>query len=127
MSAPLISATQQRRLANLKPWPKGKSGNPTGFSGIHGEVRRLATQASPEAITALVEIMRTSKDDRCRIVAAQAILDRAGMTPPKVKGDEQPERPGFNLDDLTIEQLQALRFVFGELAGKADARDDCDD
>lgn len=55
---------------------KGQSGNPGGRPKIAHEVAALARSHAPAAIRELARIMTESKDDRLRIVAAVALLDR---------------------------------------------------
>jgi hypothetical protein len=64
-------------LANLKSWPKGTSGNPSGKSSSINDVMRLARSHCPEAVERLVEIMRDrSVPPRDTITACMAIMDR---------------------------------------------------
>jgi hypothetical protein len=44
---------------NARPykWKPGQSGNPAGRSGLYGECRRLAAEASPSAMCRLIELM----------------------------------------------------------------------
>jgi hypothetical protein len=55
---------------------KGQSGNPGGRPKIAEEINALARQHCPEAIEALVHIMRNGKPDAARALAADKILDR---------------------------------------------------
>ena len=50
---------------NARPykWKPGQSGNPTGRSGLYGECRRLAAEASPSAMRRLIELM-DAQDER---------------------------------------------------------------
>ena len=82
------SGAPVRQLANLRPWPKGTSGNPSGQSGAYGEAVRLARQAAPAAIRRLVELMG-SPDERVAAVACNAILDRALGKPKAADGEGQ--------------------------------------
>lgn len=70
-----ISTNSERRVVG-RPFQPGQSGNPNGRSKIAAEVRALAQQHCPEAIATLAELMRTSPDERVRLSAAEAILDR---------------------------------------------------
>src|SRR5689334_5159741 len=66
----------------------GQSGNPGGVSKAEVKTLRLAKQASPEAMQALIEIMRDPNEDtRARIVAAVHILDRALGRPKPMPDD----------------------------------------
>jgi hypothetical protein len=55
---------------------KGKSGNPGGRPKAQRDVMELARRHGPEAILAMVEIARSSPDDKARIMAWDKILDR---------------------------------------------------
>jgi hypothetical protein len=64
-------------LANLKFWPKGVSGNPSGKSSSLNDIMRLARSHAPEAIEKLLSIMRDKKAaHRDVIQACLALLDR---------------------------------------------------
>jgi hypothetical protein len=64
-------------LANLKHWPKGVSGNPSGKSKSLNDIMRLARSHAPECIDKLLSIMRNGKSShRDQIAAAIALLDR---------------------------------------------------
>ncbi len=62
---------------NLRPWPKGVSGNPGGRPKALREVTRLARECSEDAINTLWHIMTHSRNEAARIRAAEAILARA--------------------------------------------------
>ena len=51
---------KQRRLANLRPFKPGQSGNPGGRSKAQIDVRNLAREHTKEAIETLVLVMRNS-------------------------------------------------------------------
>jgi hypothetical protein len=64
-------------LANLKFWPKGVSGNPSGKSKSLNDIMRLARSHAPKAIERLRSIMMDPKAaHRDVIQAAIALLDR---------------------------------------------------
>jgi hypothetical protein len=62
-------------MANPK-WVKGQSGNPGGRRKQDYRIRELAQQYTMEALATLRSIMKKSIDDRARVAAANAILDR---------------------------------------------------
>lgn len=75
---------QPKRLggATGKGFLPGKSGNPGGQPGGIAELRALARAHTPEAIGALVEIVRARKaPPAARVAAATAILDRGWGRP----------------------------------------------
>lgn len=71
-----IDAVRARRLANLKPWRPGVSGNPRGDSKAASSARQLARQYGPEAIARIVNLMR-GKNRRLALDAAKELLARA--------------------------------------------------
>ncbi len=120
----------------LKPFQKGRSGNPGGArdgSAIYGQVIRMARRVSPEILDALAEIaLDPETETRARIVACTAILDRAfgrpPDKPPQVDGDEAPTLDATKLTDRELKALlklwdsgrlgDALRAAEGEEAGE---------
>ncbi len=89
----------------LRPFQAGQSGNPAGLSGRYGEVVRLAREASPEAMRAMIEIMRNPDEEtRARIVAIEGILNRAYGRPRDMK-DEAPA-PIFDANKMSERQLK---------------------
>jgi hypothetical protein len=78
----------ERRLANLKPFQKGVSGNPGGKSKKLEELRKLALENCPRALERIVELVE-SEDERVAMMAAKEILDRGiGRPKPAEDGDE---------------------------------------
>lgn len=57
-------------------WKKGQSGNPGGRRKQDYRIKDLAQQYTDEALATLRSIMKKSVDDRARVAAANAILDR---------------------------------------------------
>jgi hypothetical protein len=100
---------------NARPykWKPGQSGNRAGRSGLYGECRRLAAEASPTAMKRLIELMENAEDERVAFMACTAILDRAGVKP--IEYDAREEQRA--LARLPLEERKArLR----ELMGQAD-------
>jgi len=85
----LSEEAKARRNANLKPFKKGSSGNPTGRPQEYGKVLHAARGHSLEAIETLVLVMRNGKPGEA-MMAAQALLDRAWGRP-KVTVDAEIE------------------------------------
>ena len=101
----------------LTPWRKGIGGNPAGEGSAPPlrEARRIAKDSSPAAMLTLVQIMHTSPDDRCRLVAANSILDRAGVRAPKDPDKGGDDRPRLDLS----KEIAQLRDVFSAAADRA--------
>lgn len=73
---------------HLVPFPKGKSGNPSGLPKAYKEMARLARSHSPEAIERLVELMRDKRNKNVSLRACEVLLDRAwGRAPQAVVGE----------------------------------------
>jgi hypothetical protein len=68
----------------------GQTGNPGGFSADIAAVRRLARENSIEAMQQILTLMRTAKDERVRLVAADKVLERAWGRP---KEEDPKDRP----------------------------------
>ena len=96
----LSQEAKARRNANLKPFKKGSSGNPTGRPREYGEVLHAARDHSLEAIETLVLVMRNGKPGEA-MMAAQALLDRAWGRP-KVTVDAEVQARSVRA--LTTEQ-----------------------
>lgn len=104
---------------NARPykWRPGVSGNPSGRSGLYGECRRLAAEASPEAMRKLIKLM-DAEDQRVAYMATVAVLDRAGVKPKEFDSSEEQRA----LSRLPLEERKArLRELMG-LADKLLAR-----
>jgi hypothetical protein len=96
---------------NARPykWKPGQSGNPAGRSGLYGECRRLAAEASPTAMKRLIELM-DAQDERVAYMAAVAVLDRAGVKPREFDPREEEKA----LSRVPLEERKArLRELMG--------------
>jgi hypothetical protein len=71
---------KQRRLANLRPFKPGQSGNPGGRSKAQIDVRNLTREHTQEAIDTLVLVMRNGKPSEAAL-AANSLLDRGWGKP----------------------------------------------
>jgi hypothetical protein len=82
----------------------GQTGNPGGFSADIAAVRRLARENSIEALQQIVTLMRTAKDERVRLVAADKVLERAFGKP---KEEDPRDRPPMDRQRI----LELLRYA----------------
>ena len=74
--------TEQRGSTMIgRPFKKGQSGNPGGRPKVVAEIRHLARERGPEAIAALVMVMKEGKSEAARVAAATALLDRGWGRP----------------------------------------------
>jgi len=94
-----------RRLANLRPFPKGVSGNPGGRpkgQSLTAELRRLAMEGdTPRQIAQqIIEKARTGSIDHLRL-----LFDRCEGLLTKPISVEAKDKP---LESLTEEQLHAI-------------------
>jgi len=63
---------------NLKPWPKGVSGNPGGQSKAVAEARKKLESLAPDAVEVFAKLLK-----RRHFPAASKILDKTIPDPPK--------------------------------------------
>ncbi len=107
---------------------KGESGNPDGQSRFYHECRKIAREASPQAMRDLVELSRTAEDERVRSVCLVAVLDRAGVRPVDYDAaaeEKEANKPVFNPRDYSTEELDlietALKLIVARNTEKATA------
>lgn len=98
-----VTAISDRRLANLRPFKKGQSGNPSGRPKKLVTVSQLAEDSSEKALKKLIALMDSDKD-AVALAAAQAILDRA-MGKPKQSLDVTKKK---DVADFDIAELHAI-------------------
>ena len=63
-----------------RPFEPGKSGNPGGLPAHVKAIRDLCGKHSEAAFMVIVRLLK-SEQDKVRLAAAEAILDRAGIKP----------------------------------------------
>lgn len=93
-----------RGWANIKPWPKGVSGNPNGRPKKAQQIVKTAEELSDEALKVVAALM-FSKDPAVALRAAQTILDRA-VGKPKQAVDINTDRK--NAADYDRDELFAI-------------------
>ncbi len=89
----------------LRIFQRGQSGNPSGFSGKHGEVMRLCRQAGPAVARRLIEIaLDPNEERRIVVVAAQEVLNR-GFGRAREMTDKDLGGSGLALESVSEEKL----------------------
>lgn len=78
---------------------------------VTAELREIAQPFGPEAVKTLVKIMRSSKFDQCKIMAADKLLDRGFGKPTEYKTNLNLNVPEYDLSHLTDEQLAAVEQI----------------
>lgn len=105
------SPTVPARAGRFQP---GQSGNPGGRPKITAEVRDLAQQHAPSALAELVRLSTSSPDDRVRVAACNAVLDRA-------VGKPEANKPNSGAGDALLAALTAMAHPTPEQAAVASA------
>ena len=95
-----VAPTPEQPVRVKGKWAPGVSGNPGGRPKDQAEVRELARSHAPEAIDTLVQIMRTSKSQVTRKLAADSLLDRAYGKPNQSLSN--PDGGPLPLDTSTV-------------------------
>ncbi len=102
--------TQNKAVAALsRPghlWKTGQSGNPGGRPKAALRVRDLARTHTETALKTLVDCL-TSGDERVRVAAATAILDRAWGKPIAAVAEPEETQPN-ELASLSEDELKAI-------------------
>lgn len=109
--------------ARGRPFPKGKSGNPGGRPKELAEVKDLARGHTVLAIRTLAEIAKGARSAVARIMAAEALLNRAWGKPTlaveltgKDGGPIRTEDARPDLSRLTDDQVEALESLLSAAA-----------
>lgn len=97
------SAISDKRLANLRPFVKGQSGNPSGRPKKAVAIAELAEEASEKALKKLVSLINSDKE-QVSLAAAQAVLDRA-FGKPKQSVDVASKK---DVADFDLAELYAI-------------------
>src|SRR5262249_19712473 len=88
-----------------RKWQPGQSANPTGRGGLYLECRRLAAEASPNAMRRLIELMN-AEDERVSYMATVAVLDRSGVKPIDYDPAQDQPTPSWDPGKLTAEERE---------------------
>ena len=119
MSANSEAAIPRRRGPG-RPWQPGQSGNPTGLPreipAAVAECRRLALAHVPTAILRLADLL-DSEDERVRVAAATAIMDRAGVGPRSWEPDRLEVVATVDPDVLRAVLAQRVAALAAAVAG----------
>src|SRR6516162_7343147 len=97
-----MDEAKRKRLANLRPFKPGQSGNPGGRSKAQIDVRNAAREYTQEAIDTLVLVMRNGKPSEAAM-AATSLLDRGWGKP---REPIEPWPAGADLSALSDEDLE---------------------
>jgi hypothetical protein len=97
--------------ANLRPWQAGQSGNPAGRPPALVDIAALAREHGPKCIEVAAALLN-SDDERIRLAAVIALLDRGFGRPPQAI--VTPD----NTQSITFMHLVAARAFSDELAAE---------
>lgn len=109
----LPTGGRDKRLANLKPFKPGQSGNPSGMSKKEAKAKKTAEDHVEAALKVIVEALK-DKDAKVRLAAANTIMDR-GLGKPKQS--VEVSRKAHTLDELSTEDLIAAVHESGDSEG----------
>jgi hypothetical protein len=98
-------------------WKPGQSGNPTGRGALYHECRRLAAEASLDAMRRLITLMDAA-DERVSYMATVAILDRAGVKPMDYDPAQDVTPPSWDPGALTDEERENLKAYLVKMVRK---------
>lgn len=75
----------------LSPWPKGRSGNPSGRRKVSKAARELALAHAAEAVQTLTKIGGDERATAALQLRASNLLLRVGFGPPRQSSAEEDE------------------------------------
>jgi hypothetical protein len=103
------AVSAKARKAGGTPFPKGKSGNPSGRPKVVGPVRDLAREYTADAIKTLVSVMRgKTTPAAAKVTAAAALLDRGWGKPSQPVGGTDDLPPIKTVHELSRVELMAI-------------------
>jgi hypothetical protein len=103
-------------IANLKPFPKGVSGNPGGWNtGLYHEIRKLAADRSAEAMNRVINLMHCD-DPRVAFIACQTVLER-GIGKPRDHSAEESAKSQVDLSALSDDERASLAMMLSKVLG----------
>jgi hypothetical protein len=94
----------------LRPIRPGEVRNPSGKSGLFGQVQRMCRQASPDAVQRLIDLT-LSNDERVALLAITKLLEWGWGSPPAYKPEQDGPRFDLDLTSLSNEELAVLKKV----------------
>jgi hypothetical protein len=104
-------------------WAKGASGR-TPSARCYHQARALARRSSPEMMERLIELARSSADDRVASVCAMAVLDRAGVKPIEYDPNEgKGEGFDFNPRDYSPAEINQIEAALRLMVGKREEKE----
>jgi hypothetical protein len=100
-----------KSLSNLRPFPRGVSGNPGGRPREKGPraktLRTLARQFREDIIAGLLDLMWNAEDERTRLAAAIALAEYSDGKPRVAKeDDDEEEDDSFEVSSMSDEELE---------------------
>lgn len=106
-----MSAAQNSdpRLNNLRPFPKGKSGNPGGLSKSVRKFRREAEKRLPRALELLDEMMKTEADAEDKRFAMEWLRKCFVPTPKDTPSNRPNATGGTTLPDALRSKLARIQ------------------
>lgn len=116
-------SARERSLANLKPWPKGVSGNPGGLTDELVELRKLAASKARGSLERIEILAQTAMDEKVRLAADVYLANRAmGMPTQETKNEVVsvnlgPPRLKIDPTKLNGEEFRQMRELLLKMRG----------